>query len=79
MALQFRLDAPHPLSDLLASLLLRHRDWWSRNVIATCEDSGPILLTGSVTSYYHKQLAQTAVLQLHPEAIVQNDLVVQYR
>ncbi|MDX1970411.1 MAG: hypothetical protein SFV23_24795 [Planctomycetaceae bacterium] len=76
MAVQFFLDAPHTSDDLLAPVLARYRQWWSRGVEALQDSQGTIVLRGTVASYHHKQLAQEAFRSLGVDARISNELRV---
>ncbi|MBI1347382.1 hypothetical protein GC163_13975 [bacterium] len=76
MSLRYIVDPPHETADLLTPILARHRDWWSRQVMAMQSAAGEIILTGRVASYYHKQLAQEAFRDLPTQLRVRNDLQV---
>jgi hypothetical protein len=77
MALQYFVDAPHTTADLLTPVLMRHRGWWSRDVLALQADNGDIVLHGLVRSYHHKQLAQEAFRAMTHTGRVRNELRVE--
>jgi osmotically-inducible protein OsmY len=60
MTTQYHLHAAHHLSDQVCQILHAYRGYWSRSVEAAVIDR-QIVLTGSVSSYYHKQLAQESL------------------
>ena len=63
---------------LAAEKGLRSSRYWSvRNVRCSVED-GVVVLFGTVTSYYMKQIAQTVVMNLELVIRVENQCEVQY-
>ena len=75
MTLQHFEDSRHELSDLLSNALARNPYFANRNVrIELQEDE--IVLKGSVTTYYLKQLAQESVRSLTSAEKIRNEIEV---
>lgn len=75
MTLQHFEDSRHELSDLLSNALARNPYFANRNVrIELQEDE--IVLKGSVTTYYLKQLAQESVRSLNSAEKIRNEIEV---
>lgn len=76
MSAHFILHAPHALSDLVSRRLNASRHEWARHVDARVEDSGEVWLTGRVSSWYQKQVAQESLRNLQGLRRVRNELCV---
>ncbi len=76
MSAQFILHGPHALSDLVSRRLSESRHWWSREVDAHVDDAGEVWLTGRVSSYYQKQIAQESLRHLRGVRRIRNELCV---
>ena len=71
---RFRIDAPHALSDLVVHAL-RRSPYFSRQVHVEVAGT-EVLLTGTVSSYFHKQMAQEALRPVVGVSRVINGLAV---
>lgn len=76
MATQFFVDAPHSTQELLESRLAVHRHGWARDVHILAGARGRLTLSGRVSCFYHKQLAQEAFRGLFATHAMQNELRV---
>ncbi len=76
MSTHFILHGPHALGDLVARRLNESRHWWSRDVEARIDDAGEVWLTGRVSSWYQKQVAQESLRDLQGLRRIRNELCV---
>jgi len=77
MSPQFFLHPAHEMADLVRRTLARQQSWWGPSVEAHVAEDGGVLLTGRVTSYYQKQMAQELVRRIHGIGRIRNELQVE--
>ena len=72
----FRIDEPHPVSELVATAISRVFPGTQRQIRCHVR-ARQVCLTGTVESFYQKQIAQEALLQMEQIQQVVNLLQVQ--
>jgi len=77
MSTHFILHAPHSVADLVSRRLSSERFWWSRDVEAHIEDD-EVRLTGRVSTYYQKQVAQESLRGIQGVRRIYNELCVRH-
>lgn len=77
MSPQYFLHPAHELAELVQTTLRDNCRRWARSVDARVGDDGGILLTGCVTSYYQKQMAQEVLRRIQGIGRIHNELRVE--